>query len=122
MDFNVNRRRTRPGAPAMDDTFLQEDIGIHVFTVSANMLGVCLTVIGLFRVFGWGGKVNTAGKALLIAVATAFLCSCILSYFSLRTRKRRRRHQMMERAADSIFLAGLLLMMLICGLIVYEVV
>ena len=122
MVLNMNRRRKRGGDSAIDDAVLQEDIGIHVFTVSANMLGVCLTVIGLFRVFGWRGNVNMAGRALLIAVSTAFLCSCILSYASLRTRKRRRRHQVMERLADAIFLGSLLLMMLICGLIVYEVV
>jgi len=29
---------------------LEEDICIHIFTVSAGLVGVCLTVIGLLRV------------------------------------------------------------------------
>jgi hypothetical protein len=29
---------------------LEEDISVHILTVSAAMVGVCLTVIGLLRV------------------------------------------------------------------------
>jgi hypothetical protein len=30
--------------------YLEEDVCVHIFTVSAAMVGVCLTVIGLIRV------------------------------------------------------------------------
>jgi hypothetical protein len=43
-----------PGEFAMLKTkpkgHLEEDICIHIFTVSSAMVGVCLTVIGLIRV------------------------------------------------------------------------
>jgi len=37
-------------AQLKSDQKLEEDISIHIFTVSAGMVGVCLTVIGLLRV------------------------------------------------------------------------
>ena len=38
------------GSNGNDKTKLEEDICIHIFTVSSAMVGVCLTVIGLIRV------------------------------------------------------------------------
>lgn len=35
----------------LEDYQLEEDISVHIFTASAAMVGVCLTVIGLVRVF-----------------------------------------------------------------------
>ena len=29
---------------------LEEDVCIHIFTVSATLVGVCLTVIGIFQI------------------------------------------------------------------------
>ncbi len=64
---------------------LEEDISIHIFSVSAAMVGVCLTVIGIFQI----GKLKEVGSIsdnILAINAMAFLCSCILSYITLRTR------------------------------------
>jgi len=99
---------------------LEEDISIHIFTVSAAMVGVCLTVIGLIRVVISMGKVNTLADDLLAADALLFLCSCLLSYAALRTRSRRRMHQV-ERLADRIFIVAMILMTSVCGVIVYAV-
>jgi hypothetical protein len=41
---------------------LEEDICIHIFTVSSAMVGVCLTVIGLIRVVITLGKADTFGR------------------------------------------------------------
>jgi hypothetical protein len=41
---------------------LEEDICIHIFTVSSAMVGVCLTVIGLVRVVITLGKADTVGR------------------------------------------------------------
>jgi hypothetical protein len=41
---------------ASPDNHLEEDISIHIFTVSSAMVGVCLTVIGLIRVVITPGK------------------------------------------------------------------
>jgi hypothetical protein len=43
----------------------------------------------------------------------------VLSYWALRSRSARRMHGL-ERIADSIFLLGLLLMTVVCGVITFE--
>ncbi len=47
------------GSNGNDNTKLEEDICIHIFTVSSAMVGVCLTVIGLIRVVITLGKADT---------------------------------------------------------------
>jgi multisubunit Na+/H+ antiporter MnhF subunit len=100
---------------------LEEDVSIHIFTTSAAMVGVCLTVIGLIRVILTIHGGVTLADDILALDALIFLISCILSYFALRTRNTRRMHRI-ERIADSLFITGLVLMVFVCGLIVYEIV
>jgi len=94
-------------------TQLEEDISVHIFTVSAAMVGVCLTVIGLLRVVISFRKADTIADDLLSADAVLFLVSCLVSYWALRTRGIRRMHRV-ERFADGIFILALLLMVAIC--------
>ena len=49
----------------LDKAKLEEDICIHIFTVSSAMVGVCLTVIGLIRVVITLGKADTVADDLL---------------------------------------------------------
>ena len=102
-----------------NDKKLEEDISIHIFTVSSAMVGVCLTVIGLIRVVITLGKADTLADDLLAADALLFLASCLLSYAALRARSARRMHRI-ERAADSIFIAAMVVMTVICGFITYS--
>ena len=60
-------------------TSLEEDLCIHIFTVSAAMVGVCLTVIGLIRIVITLQKVDTLADDLLAADALLFVSSCMLS-------------------------------------------
>jgi len=99
---------------------LEEDISIHIFTVSSAMVGVCLTVIGLIRVVITLGKINTLADDLLAGDALLFLIAALLSYTALRTRGVRRMHRV-ERVADGIFILAMILMTVICGLITYSV-
>jgi hypothetical protein len=101
-----------------DKKSLEEDISIHIFTASAALVGVCLTVIGLIRVVVATSKVDTIADNLLAADALFFLASCLLAYWALRTRSIRRMYRV-ERAADAIFIAGLLLMTAVCAIIAY---
>src|SRR5216110_240885 len=91
---------------------LEEDICIHIFTVSSAMVGVCLTVIGLICVVLTFGKADTVYDDFLGMVAFLFLVSCLLSYYALRTRSRRRMRRT-ERIADAIFIAAMILMVAI---------
>lgn len=99
---------------------LEEDICIHIFTVSSAMVGVCLTVIGLIRVVITMGKIDTLADDLLAADAFLFLVACLLSYWALRTRSLRRMHRV-ERVADSIFILAMILMTAVCGVITYAI-
>jgi len=100
---------------------LEEDIRIHVFTVSATLVGVCMTVIGIVRIVIVTKNISTLADDLLALDAFIFLCSCLSSYWALRTSSRQRAYQV-ERFADVIFIIGLVLMVVVCGIIVYVLV
>jgi hypothetical protein len=98
----------------------EADICVLIFSVSAALVGVCLTVIGLIRIVISTSKVETAVDDFLAIDAVIFLFSCLLSYWALRARSLYRMYRV-ERVADVIFLVGLLLMVLICSFIVYAI-
>src|SRR2546429_6976621 len=108
------------GSNGNDNTKLEEDICIHIFTVSAAMVGVCLTVIGLVRVVITLGKIDTMTDDLLALDAFLFMLSCLVAYWAMRSRTVRRMHHL-ERFADAVFIAAMLLMTTICGLITYTI-
>lgn len=99
---------------------LEEDICIHIFTVSASMVGVCLTVIGLLRVVIAIRQIDSIADNLLAMTAFLFLTSCLASYWALRTRSKRRMHRV-ERFADVVFLFAMLMMAIACLVITYAV-
>src|SRR5262245_58162325 len=99
---------------------LEEDLCIHIFAVSAAMVGVCLTVIGLIRIVITIQKIDTIADDLLAADALLYLTACFLSYWALRTRKVRRMHRV-ERYADAVFLSAMLLMTGVCMFITYAI-
>ena len=106
------------GANGNDKTRLEEDICIHIFTVSSAMVGVCLTVIGVIRVVITLGKADTLADDFLAGDALLFLTSCLLSYGALRARSFRRMHRI-ERTADVVFITAMVVMTVICGFNTY---
>ena len=102
-----------------EKTKLEEDICIHIFTVSSAMVGVCLTVIGLIRVVITLGKADTLADDLLASDALLFLTSCLLSYAAMRARSFRRMHRI-ERTADVVFIVAMVVMTVVCGFITYS--
>lgn len=105
-----SRRRTR----------LDHDICVHIFTASAAMVGVCLTVIGILRVVISLRKEDLLGDDLLAVNAMLYLASCLLSYWALRTRNLRRNHRL-ERTADAIFLVALVFTAINAGFITWAI-
>ena|SRR5438445_3827131 len=102
------------------NSHLEQDICIHIFTVSSAMVGVCLTVIGLIRVVITLGTADTLADDFLAGDALLFLVSCLLSYWALRSRGLRRMHRL-ERIADGIFIMAMIGMVVICALITYTI-
>ena len=101
-------------------TPLEQDIAIHIFTVSSAMVGVCLTVIGLIRVVITLGTADTLADDFLAGDALLFLISCLLSYWALRSRSKCRMHRL-EKIADGIFIFAMIGMVIICALITYTI-
>ena len=99
---------------------LDEGICKQIFSVSAAMVGVCLTVIGLVRVIISVQQVDNFADDLLSVDALLFLCSCLCAYWALRMRNFRRMHRL-ERIADSVFICGLILMVAVCGVITFTI-
>src|SRR5215468_1907696 len=102
------------------NTPLEQDISIHIFTVSSAMVGVCLTVIGLIRVVITLGTADTLADDFLAGDALLFLISCLLSYWALRSRSVHRMHHL-EKIADGIFIFAMIGMVIICALITYTI-
>ena len=113
MEGETNRDRD-------SNTHLEQDICIHIFTVSSAMVGVCLTVIGLIRVVITLGTADTLADDFLAGDALLFLVSCLLSYWALRSRSVRRMHRL-ERVADATFIIAMIGMVIICALITYTI-
>jgi hypothetical protein len=112
------KREKQPQRTA--NSHLEQDICIHIFTVSSAMVGVCLTVIGLIRVVITLGTADTLADDFLAADALLFLISCLLSYWALRSRGLRRMHRL-EKIADGIFIVAMIGMVVVCTLITYTV-
>jgi hypothetical protein len=90
--------------------------------VSAGLVGVCLTVVGIFNFARRRGDPESSLADNLVAIdAIVFLFACLFTYLALRapTKQRWRR---LERYADLLFLAGLSAVVLIGALIAYDLI
>lgn len=96
----------------------EESLAIHIFSVSAGMVGVCFTVINLIHIGNAMKQISTFGDDLTALDAIIFILSCFLSYLSMKTKDRKRR-LFLERMADRVFLSGLFLMAAVCLFVVY---
>ena len=99
---------------------LDDDICVHIFTASAGMVGVCLTVIGIIRVVISLRKADLYVDDMLAVDAMLYLVSCLLSYWALRGRSLRRNHRL-ERIVDTIFLIALTLTAVNAGTIAWAI-
>lgn len=106
------QRLFRPGVEA--------DVNIHVFSVSAGLVGVCLTVIGIIRIgINLKPDYNTIADELLAADSICFMAACLLAYSSLRSPNRNRAKRL-EGYADRLFITGMVTMCLACAFIAFS--
>jgi len=96
-------------------------ISTLIFSVSAGLVGVCLTVIGIFRAIGELKSFSTIGDNILAIDALIFLASCMFAYSSMRSRDALKKHKL-ERIADILFIFGLSLMAVVCSIIAYTLI
>ena len=109
----------KPNEPDNEST--DRNIAIHIFTASAALVGVCLTVISIVGPITEGSLLHRGVDDLLAVDAMVFLVSCLLSYGALRVRRKGRSHRL-ETLADIVFLSGLSLLVIACGMVVWTVV
>jgi hypothetical protein len=95
-------------------------LNMTLFAVSAGMVGVCLTSIGILRLVSAQTSVRTIGDDLLAIDAVVFVLACGLSFAWFRVRSPAAR-RMLRAGVDVLVLAGLIGMAGICSLVAYTV-
>jgi hypothetical protein len=80
----------------------RNDLSQHILPTSAQLVGVCITVISLVKVLHIGQAGSLLDKFLAID-ALLFTISAALSYASMRGT----RSENMEKYADQFFMLGL---------------
>ena len=96
------------------------ELAVHILSVSAALVGVCLTVIGLLQLVDRLRNSNTPLDNFLAVDAVLFLVSATLAYGSLRSQGVARRRQL-ERVADGCFLCALIIMACVATAIAFEI-
>ncbi|TKC10893.1 hypothetical protein FA048_12045 [Pedobacter polaris] len=96
----------------------KENRSPHILNTSANLLGFCFIVLTSVKI----SKLEESsyideGAALAIIV---FMCSCILSFLSMRSSTSR--STKMERVADILFLFGLIVLFITTMLIAFNII
>src|SRR5215467_9270856 len=98
-----------------------ETLASHILPVSATMIGVCVTLIGLVKLAEAKlGSSHVDEYAALVSIM--FLTSALTSYLSIRYSQRPRLSVRIEQIADLIFLGGLIGITLVATLFAYEVI
>ena len=114
-----------PHPPAMNPESSSEqrehDLTMHVFAVSAAMVGVCLTAIGILRLVAAQTQAQTVGDELLAIDAVLFVVCTSLAFWSFKTHRPTARRRL-RVVVDALFLLGLAGMASICALIAYALV
>lgn len=94
----------KPGENEPDQSEL--NIAGHIFGNSPTMLALCLTVIGLIKIYANLERISTLADNFLAFGVVCFLFATVFSYLALRARMHKRRIWQ-ARLADVTFLAGL---------------
>lgn len=97
----------------------RDDLCIHIFVVSATLIGVCVTVIGVLSLVQGIQRVRLVTDQMLSFDAVGFLVACTLAYTAVRTDNVSRRRRL-ERAADVAFLCSLTVMTAVGAIIAME--
>ena len=88
-------------------------IASSIFSGSNTMVGVCLTVISIFRIMKTG--VQTYADEILALDTSVFIMASLLSYSALRKEENER----LEKWAYIFFFAGMIIIFFVGLLIIY---
>jgi hypothetical protein len=99
----------------------ERDIASHVFGNSPTLLALCLTVIGLIKIYASLQRITTLADNLLFISVAAFLVATIFSYMGLRSKTRNHR-RIFGDIADWAFMSGLCLTTFVALFITFTLV
>ena len=99
----------------------EHELTMHVFSVSAAMVGVCLTAIGILRLVAAQTQAQTLGDELLAMDAIVFVVCSTLAFWSFKTSQPKTRRRL-RFVVDTLFLLGLSTMAFVCTVIAYALV
>ncbi len=96
----------------------RKNVSKHILPTSANLLGLCFLILTLKKLWKMNGVGQLVDKLDGVTILIFFLAS-FLSYVSMRAE---RRSDLYEKAADVVFLSGLLLLSVIAIVTAFEIV
>jgi len=99
----------------------EHDLTMHIFAISAGLVGVRLTAIGLMRVLALHSRVETLGEELLSGNARCFMICCLLSCWYFKTSSLSR-HDSFRKIIDGLLLVALVFMVAVCMMLAYAVI
>jgi hypothetical protein len=103
-DSNAAERRS------LDSGTLEQraeiDISEKIFANGPNMLVLCLTVIGLIKIYTRFEKITTLADNFLAFISLGYLIATVVSYIAMRTKNGHTRLKL-SRIADLTFLISL---------------
>ena len=117
----TDKRRTPTGPDGPSHEQSEHEITMHVFSMSAGLIGVCLAAIGILRLVAAQSQFQTLGDELLALDAVLFVSCCFLSFWSFKTRNALLRNRL-RLVVDSLFMLALALMVGVCTIIAYALV
>lgn len=97
---------------------VEKSISVDVFSVSAAMVGVCLTVIQLIQMNG-DQKAHTIVDEILAFDAIFFMIACVTSFLALKSKRHSRFKKILENTGDGCFLLAISTMVVAIALVVY---
>ena len=106
----------------MSEPIKKEDVHLeiteHIFANSPTMLALCLTMVGLIKIYSALKRVTTLTDDFLVFCLFAFLLATVFSYLALRSRRLRPK-RLLARAADIFFLSGLAACAIVAALVAF---
>jgi hypothetical protein len=108
--------------PLMDSDMDKRDVRLeiteHIFGNAPTMLALCLTTVGLIKIYTALQRITTLADDFLVLCLAAFLLATIFSYSSLRSTNTRRRAAF-AKVADVLFISGLSASTVVAFFVVY---
>ena len=97
---------------------IETSISVDVFSVSAAMVGVCLTVIQLIQM-NVAQKPNTIVDEILAFDSIIFMLACVVAFLALKSKRHSRFKKKLENISDCCFLLAISTMVVAITLVVY---